>query len=510
MTSLQTRLIILIGSLMLLAFSALEGLAYYRAKEAAVAEAFDKAERLRGVLMALRRVYQHQFLESGIALTPQTIGFLPAHSISRISKDFKDWDRSGVSFNNVSDNPRNKNNLADGVEMAAIEFFRANRDAEKRLTTYRSGQESYFHYSSPIWVEEYCLKCHGRKQDAPPAIQLSYNNAFDMKAGDLRGIVSIKIPAGDLNEKIWHTVKQDIAVHLLVFIGLFTIIILTVRRFLTRPAIKLSEGLDAVAQGNLSYRIGGLEGEFAQIGDRFNQMGEQLAKTNNELKRSNEELSQFAYVSSHDLREPLRMVTSYVQLLERKCHSVLDDEGRQYIGYAVDGALRMDSLINDLLEFSRVESKGQRPTEVESTDVVMEVLENLHTLIDESNGRVTFEGLPRISADSAQMIQLFQNLISNALKYGRPDVPPEIHIVGQTEQGLTTFSVIDNGIGIDPRYQDKIFVIFQRLHAREEFSGTGIGLAICKRIVERHGGTIWVESTPGEGSTFHFTLPTAP
>ncbi|GAB6054495.1 hypothetical protein JCM17960_33150 [Magnetospira thiophila] len=511
MTSLQTRLIILIGGLLFLAFAGLEGLSYFRAKEAAVQEAYQRAEGLRGVLMALRRVYQHQFLESGIELTPKTIGFLPAHSISRISEEFKSWDHSGVSFNNVSDNPRNSRNRADAVEEAAMQFFRQNRQEERRLTTFKGGDgETYFHYASPIWVEKYCLKCHGRREDAPQTIRDAYDTAFDMKVGDLRGIVSIKIPGGDLDQRIWNTVMQDLVVHLLVFIGLFLIITLTVRRFLTRPAILLSKGLDALAAGDLNHRISGLEGEFSQIGDHFNKMGEQLARTQNELRRSNDELRQFAYVSSHDLREPLRMITSYLQLLQRKCTGLLDQDAHQFIGYAVDGALRMDSLISDLLALSQVETHRDKLSAVDCERLTKNVMEGLRVELEESGGTVVCEKLPSIQGDPSQIGQLFQNLIVNALKYRRPDGRPEIRISGAVEKGMVHVAVADNGIGIDPVYHDRIFIIFQRLHQREEYGGTGIGLAICKRIVERHGGRIWVESELGQGATFHFTLPLSP
>jgi len=225
-----------------------------------------------------------------------------------------------------------------------------------------------------------------------------------------------------------------------------------------------------------------------------------------ELQRSNAELEQLAYVASHDLQEPLRMVVSYLQLLERRSKDRLDLESGEFLGFAVDGASRMKTLINDLLAYSRVGMRG-KPFELTNCAEVLEVaLSNLKVAIEESGATVTHDLLPVVIADSSQMTQVFQNLISNAIKF-RGDKPPLIHVSATQKDGDWLFTVRDNGIGIDPQYFDQIFVIFRRLHGRDEYAGTGIGLAVCKRIVERHGGRIWVESELGRGSTFCFTIP---
>lgn len=231
-----------------------------------------------------------------------------------------------------------------------------------------------------------------------------------------------------------------------------------------------------------------------------------LARRSEELARSNAELEQFAYVASHDLQEPLRMVGSFVQLLERRYKDVLDAKGREHIGYAVDGARRMQMLIQDLLAFSRVGTQGKEFTPTNFDNVVRLVLSNLREAISESGTKVDCASLPTLPADDTQMVQLFQNLISNAVKF-RGEQNPRIHITAEPSDASWKFAVKDNGIGIDPRHSERIFLIFQRLHNRREYAGTGIGLAICKKIVDRHGGKIWVESEPGKGSTFLFTLP---
>jgi len=226
------------------------------------------------------------------------------------------------------------------------------------------------------------------------------------------------------------------------------------------------------------------------------------------LARSNAELEQFAYVASHDLQEPLRMVTGYVEMLQRRYKGRLDADADDFIAFAVDGARRMAALINDLLAYSRVTTRGKafEPTDCET--VLERVLSNLEVAISETGAVVTHDPLPTVMADGVQLARVFQNLVGNAIKYHGPE-PPRVHVWAERDDGTWRFAVRDNGIGIAPEHQERIFVVFQRLHGRGEYDGTGIGLAISKRIVERHGGRIWVESQPGKGSTFYFTLSAA-
>jgi PAS domain S-box-containing protein len=225
-----------------------------------------------------------------------------------------------------------------------------------------------------------------------------------------------------------------------------------------------------------------------------------------ELARSNEELGQFAYIVSHDLQEPLRMVASYTQLLSKRYRGRLDSDADEFIAFAVDGADRMQRLIEDLLAYSRVGTRGTDLLDASSEAALRQALINLRHSIEESGVLVTHDPLPAVLADETQLIQLFQNLVGNAIKYRRPGVP-RVHITAARDgEKRWIFAVTDNGLGIDPQYFDRIFGVFQRLHKREEYAGTGIGLAICKKIVERHGGSISVESQPGQGSTFRFSL----
>lgn len=239
----------------------------------------------------------------------------------------------------------------------------------------------------------------------------------------------------------------------------------------------------------------------------LNQANLDLQELKVKLERSNENLEQFACVASHDLQEPLRMVTSYMALLERRIQNKLDQDSKEFMQFAVDGSSRMQQLINDLLSYSRVTTKGKPFEPTNSEEVFGTVLKNLEAAINESGAKVSHDPLPVVTADGGQITRLFQNLVGNAIQYRDSQKAPEVHVSAQKKGAEWVFSVRDNGIGIDPQYHDRIFGIFQRLHTREQYPGTGIGLAVCKKIVERHGGEIRVESEVGKGSTFYFSLP---
>jgi PAS domain S-box-containing protein len=235
-------------------------------------------------------------------------------------------------------------------------------------------------------------------------------------------------------------------------------------------------------------------------------MNAEMQRLNQELRRSNGELEQFAYVASHDLQEPLRMVTGYLQLLERRYKSQLDSDAQEFIAFAVDGAARMKSLILDLLRFSRAGTQTVELRRVSGATLLQNAMSNLSAAIEESGARVTFDRLPEVLADPGLLTQVLQNLLANAIKFRRGP-QPRIHAGATWEANRWVFSVRDDGIGIDPAHLERIFRIFERLHSVEKYPGTGVGLAISKRIIERHGGTIWVESVAGVGSTFYFSLP---
>jgi PAS domain S-box-containing protein len=262
-----------------------------------------------------------------------------------------------------------------------------------------------------------------------------------------------------------------------------------------------TEKIPMTLKGRAEYALG----VSVDVTER-KQAEEKLKALADELKLSNTELEQFAYVASHDLQEPLRMVASYVQLLARKYKGQLDADADEFIHYAVDGANRMQRLINDLLLYSRVGTKGRSFVPVDLNLIMDRVMNDLTLAVQESGAEIRRGPMPVVLADEIQMGQLLQNLIGNALKF-RGDAKPVVE-VGSARQGKEWLChVKDNGIGIDPQYKERIFMIFQRLHTRDRYPGTGIGLAVCKKIVERHGGRIWVESEPDQGAAFYFTLP---
>ena len=359
---------------------------------------------------------------------------------------------------------------------------------------------------------------------------------------DAPGIGSLYVSVGVSKQEAYAPFRKQIRDQLLMMAGIASLGLAAAWRLgrsgIVHPARHLTGVARALSAGQLDVRSTLEGGEFGEIGTAFNQMAEALARRITELKavqddlrhahdelelrveerteelrraleelhRSNQELEQFAYMVSHDLQEPLRMVASYTQLLERRYKDQLDASAHEFIGYAVDGAQRMQGFIQDILQYSRVGTHGRPFERLNMGRVVRQALDNLRVAIEEKGAQVVCGELPELDADPVQLGQLFQNLIGNALKFSGTDAV-RIEIAAAWRDGEWEFVVRDNGIGIEPENLERIFVIFQRLHTRQEYHGSGIGLAICKRIVERHGGRIWVESQPGKGSAFYFTLP---
>ena len=288
-------------------------------------------------------------------------------------------------------------------------------------------------------------------------------------------------------------------------------------RLLVRPITVMAGAAEAIGRGEFSVRLddAGQVAELSRLGRAFNRMAEgleerqaELDKKTRELENSNKDLEQFAYVASHDLQEPLRKVTSFADLLAKRCSGQLDENGQRYVAYMVDGARRMSQLITHLLDFSRIGSRGTAFVPADLNEPLDAALDNLELPLTENQAVVSRGTLPTVTADAAQLCQLFQNLIGNAVKY-RSDAVPAIAVTAEHRDGAWIVAVADNGPGIAPQHHGRIFRMFQRLQADQDSRGAGIGLAFCKRIVERHGGRIWVESEEGRGSTFYFTLPDA-
>ncbi|MEU1724006.1 ATP-binding protein [Nonomuraea sp. NPDC005692] len=290
-----------------------------------------------------------------------------------------------------------------------------------------------------------------------------------------------------------------------------------VRYAVLKPIDQLTEQVRTVAAGDFDHRLGvDRPAELSELSSHVDSMRRRIvsawrgaADQADELRRSNGELEQFAYVASHDLQEPLRKVASFTQMLEQRYGPQLDDRARQYIHYAVDGAKRMQLLINDLLDFSRVGRVSGERVPTDSGEALDRALENLSATIEDTGATVTRDDLPVVEGNRLQLTQLFQNLVENAVKF-RSEAPPRVRLAAERKGDMWEFSCSDNGIGVDPKYADRIFLIFQRLHPRDVYPGTGIGLALCRKIVEYHGGQLWLDAAPaGQGTTFRWTLPAA-
>ncbi|RVX44666.1 phospho-acceptor domain-containing protein [Nonomuraea polychroma] len=290
-----------------------------------------------------------------------------------------------------------------------------------------------------------------------------------------------------------------------------------VRYAVLKPIDQLTDQVRQVAAGDFDHTLHvDRPAELAELSSHIDAMRDRIvsawrvaADQAEELRRSNGELEQFAYVASHDLQEPLRKVASFTQMLEQRYGSELDERARQYIHYAVDGAKRMQLLINDLLDFSRVGRVTGERTVTDSGEALNQALDNLSATVEDTETTVTRDDLPKVKGNRLQLTQLFQNLIENAIKF-RSEAPPRIHIGVKRSGDMWEFSCSDNGIGVEPKYADRIFLIFQRLHPRDVYPGTGIGLALCRKIVEYHGGQMWLDnSDEGQGATFRWTLPAA-
>ena len=331
--------------------------------------------------------------------------------------------------------------------------------------------------------------------------------------GNTGMVVGVARAEGEIILPIFRNIIINLAIVLLIM--LFSLVMAgIISRKIFTSILHLREHSRAIGKGELEHRanVGGIT-ELQELADEFNQMALQLKDRNIRieqtlaaLKRSNEDLEQFAYVASHDLQEPLRAVSGFVELLKLSLQDTLDAKKTEYMNFITDGVGRMQSLIKGLLEYSRIDTSGKAPKPADSRVALDHAISHLEASIKESGAKVTYDNLPTVYFDALQLTQLFQNLIGNAIKFHGKQ-PPLIQISAVRKDDIWQFAVTDNGIGIEMQYSERIFQIFQRLHTTQEYPGTGIGLAICKKIIERHGGKIRVESQPEHGSTFYFTIP---
>lgn len=395
----------------------------------------------------------------------------PAYMTRQLSELFRA--RKGMQFHITSANPIRPANAPDPWEAKALAGFEAGGREVLELTAFEGGQA--FRYMAALTVEKPCLPCHARQ---------------GYRLGDVRGGISVSLPAAPIFAALEPQRHHTIMVHGAGFVLLWGASLLFIAR--------LKQSWRVLAEAKA--------GQDRLIAERTTE----LRAAVDELARSNSELEHFAYVASHDLQEPLRMMGTYAQLIDRRYGERLDDEGREFIGFMTEGASRMKAMIDDLLAYSRVD-RGPTAFTAVNTDLVLDAaLANLAAAVAESQAEIVRPApLPAVRGEAALLARLFQNLVGNAVKYRHPDRLPRVEIGAVAESGWATFSVRDNGIGIPEDCRERVFLIFQRLHARGAYPGTGIGLAIAKKIIERHGGSIWIDPAPGGGSVFRFTLPLA-
>ena len=558
--SIQSKLLLMIAGMLLLTFITLSYFNYQSANTAAEQDLFDQAEKVRNLLMAYRHTGQKVFIDKQVPINDQTLGFLPAYAMGQMSKIYPRWDKSGFSFNNVSDQPRNPEHQANALELEIMDYFRQNDEESTVFRPFINEQnEKYYIYARPIWIKKMCLKCHSTPENAPETIREKYDTAYHYEIGDLRGLLSIKIPAQTIENRAWSSFTQNAQITLLSLVLIFILIMFIIRTSVIRPLSALSTAMMDVSGGDYSKRISGLTGEFASMQGTFNLMGQELEKNRKELESRVDERTRQLSLANKDLTATIQhLQQTQKQLIESEKMASLGGlvagvahEINTPIGVGVTAASHMETLNGTLVH--QLESNSLKKSDlefyikdsVEAGKIILtnlnraaelirsfkqiatdqthdshrtinvkeytdECLLSLKPLLKKCQHRVEIicPNDITINCNPGQYSQIIANLFVNAM----------IHAYDQDESGLLKlvihledkkchFHFSDNGKGIPEEDQEKIFEPFFTTSRND--GGTGLGLSTIYNIITQNmGGTIHCESIYGQGTHFYFDINT--